>query len=268
MVPRFSQFTQARDAIRYFDDNGFCIFKKTAQLEYLEDIRENISSLISDVLLRNSLVCVEPQNIGFDAGLIYLSRYSDELRKNLYNVLKFIPSVQRFGLTWLDSPVMNELGFVNPMHTSCSLRMDLPGDSRFLIPPHQDLHQTLSYKHIFFITAISDITADMGALRVYPGSHKHGFMEHVQPQWSRYQFIPDNHLQDFTSIQLPCEKGETILLTVNLVHASSPNTSDLVRWSHMSHFEDAIQMPLLHGSNELQIYNDNGLSSNEFKAQL
>ena len=120
-----------------------------------------------------------------------------------------------------------------PIYLAPHIRMDLPNEEKFLIPPHQEIRGTRSPNMIFMITALVDTDKKKGALLVAPGSHKLGPLLPKTNNDIRYQYelMPEQYQSLYPIQQVPLHKYETIVLNMYTVHGSSPNNSLETRWS-------------------------------------
>ncbi|MHA3978946.1 phytanoyl-CoA dioxygenase family protein [Halovulum sp. GXIMD14794] len=76
--------------------------------------------------------------------------------------------------------------------------------------------------------AITDVTEDSAPLKVIPGAHRDGLIEHCG--WVQTG-IPGKLIPEDRAVPLPCKAGSAVLLHPLTPHASLPNTSDRFRWS-------------------------------------
>ncbi|MEV8510695.1 phytanoyl-CoA dioxygenase family protein [Dactylosporangium sp. NPDC051484] len=90
------------------------------------------------------------------------------------------------------------------------------------LEPHQYLHAWI---------ALDDITADMGPLRLWLGSNRHGVFPHDERDFGGFKFISREVVAGFgfdvaTGV---AAAGDAFLLDTALVHASTRNVSDRPR---------------------------------------
>ncbi len=195
---------------------------------------------------------------GFDKGLIELAKHNDDLRRRIYDVTFWLPTLTSVVDTgaWRDLAPLFGVKF--PLMTPPGLRMDLPGDNRFLWPPHQDNKGTRSPTFIVMLGALVDIPVEKGALKVAAGSHKLGSLRPVADPKYRYQTLDPQSYKDYELLPVPLAAGETLIFHTYMIHQSSPNDSDQTRWQIMIKFEDGSNMPFLDGDDTFKEFNIKG----------
>lgn len=93
-------------------------------------------------------------------------------------------------------------------------------------------HQDSAYWRIEPMTlcsiwlALEDATPENGCMRVIPGSHKNGVIEHRRLEDF---MVTDDHIDYSKEIAVPLHKGGVLFFHSLLLHATSPNTSGFSR---------------------------------------
>ena len=247
------------EGYRFFENNGCVIFDNGIEESDVSDIRAQLESVIQQQVSKH-LSRGSPflEANGFDRGLIELADHDETLRKNIYDVVQSLSSVYRFSTNPAFTRIATDLGIKIPIMT-VQLRMDLPGDERFLIPPHQEICGIRSHNLVFMWIPLVDVSNEMGALSVAPGSHQLGPIVPTVSDDNRYQFIPPElYMESHPIGQIPMESGEMVVLGKHVIHGSHPNTTDRPRWACIFRFEDAANMPFLDGDDSLDQFNLKG----------
>lgn len=78
--------------------------------------------------------------------------------------------------------------------------------------------------------SLSDADVEHGCLRVIPGSHRHGLLDHC-PAGPGGLEIPEQVADRSAARPLPTRRGDVILLHMRTMHGSLANVSDEIRWS-------------------------------------
>lgn len=105
-------------------------------------------------------------------------------------------------------------------------------------PAHQDWRSMQgSIDATVIWIALTDITVEMGALEIVPGSHRHGLYDTVEDSW--YQHI--EALSDDQFVPVPVHKGDALFFSSFLVHRSGDNVSSRVRWSTHFRYNNATE---------------------------
>ncbi len=258
-LPRFS-YKEKPAAYRFFNENGCVIFDDALDLRLIDAVKRELQAVIQQQVRKHLDSAAEflPGN-GFDRGLLELAHRNDLLRRRLYDVIQGITALYQFSFTSPFLDIARDLGVEIPILKITQIRMDLPEDGRFLIPPHQEINAIRSPNLIYMITPLVDISDQKGALRVAPGSHKLGPIVPSIEENVDYQFIPEELYRETYPLQaVPMVVGEMLVLNMYTIHGSSPNVTRETRWQSVIRFEDAAQMPYLHGDDSFQKYNLKG----------
>lgn len=143
----------------------------------------------------------------------------------------------------LGGPVIyhHNKGFIKP-----GMKGDTYGG---IFPPHQDypffMHS--NDRMLAAIIYLSDITEDMGPVRVFPGSHKDGPLETVPGQkYLASESYPEDQAEVMTG-----NAGDMIAFNVNTVHMSGANKSPRDRKSwliQVNHPSSKPPVPNIHPS--------------------
>ncbi len=97
-------------------------------------------------------------------------------------------------------------------------------------PPHQDypFFPHYNYNMLAAIVYMTDITEDMGPVKVFPGSHADGPRQTAdgRPYINSDEFPPDD------AVAMTGQAGDIVAFNLNTVHMSGPNKSlmDRVSW--------------------------------------
>lgn len=123
---------------------------------------------------------------------------------------------------------------LNPIH---HVRVKPPARSEadeqasyFNVPWHQDSGVTTEDSDASPILTcwrpLGRASDEMGCMRLIPGVHRDGHLPHVAgPQ------IDPARLPAVEPVPVPCEAGEVVIMTQFVPHHSTPNRSDICRWS-------------------------------------
>lgn len=127
----------------------------------------------------------------------------------------------------LGGPVIlhHDKGFVKPRATG-----DTYGGK---FPPHQDYpffpHE--NYNMLAAIVYLTDITEDMGPVRVFPESHRNGPIEHLRTE-NGTPYLDDAPYPLDEAVAVTGKAGDMVAFNLNTVHISGPNKSnrDRISW--------------------------------------
>lgn len=124
------------------------------------------------------------------------------------------------------------------------VRPKIPGMARGVVPWHQDsgYFGTHCDRHLILTCWIPlvDATVRNGCLEVLPRAHRRGVARHYTDGPNGYLAIDDPDLPDGGApVAAPVPAGGVLLLTNLTPHCSTPNRSDVVRWSIDLRYQDA-----------------------------
>lgn len=113
------------------------------------------------------------------------------------------------------------------------IRPKVPGFDHGVVPWHQDSgYFEAACDQALILTVwmpLVDATPDNGCLYVLPGSHLGPVVTHHREE--RYLAIADELLDLDRAVCVPVRAGGALLLTNRTAHCSTPNATDVVRWS-------------------------------------
>ena len=120
------------------------------------------------------------------------------------------------------------------------LRPKLPGHWHGEVPWHQDsgYFEPVCDDELILTVWVPfvDATVERGCLEVMPGVHKSGVVRHTQlapgEEGRRsYLEILEEDLPGERVVATPVDRGGVVMLTNRTPHRSTPNRSDVIRWS-------------------------------------
>jgi phytanoyl-CoA hydroxylase len=138
--------------------------------------------------------------------------------------------------------------FANPVY---NVRPKVPGVAAGAVPWHQDKSYWPDANANPVITAwipLVDATLENGCLRLIPGTHTRRVIEHRDDTYSgtAYRELSPEHIESRKReiIALPMSAGSVILFNDRLIHSSTPNNSQGVRWSVDLRYQPTDQDPM------------------------
>lgn len=116
-------------------------------------------------------------------------------------------------------------------------------------PMHQDYPFFPHERHsmIAAIVHFDDAPLEKGCLRVIPGSHRHGPIDH-EPAGGWH--LPFEQYPLESAVALPAEAGDVLFFSYLTVHGSGVNTSDEARTTLLIQMRDPADVPLDNTSGE------------------
>ena len=160
-----------------------------------------------------------------------LLQNSGEYRRQLFPLLKGLVSYQRIQAQVFErvsgSDFCKRMGFVRPTITH-GFKADLPGESKYLLPLHQD-YGTPCHRAYRFWIPLQDAAETSGTMRYVAGSHKAGFIEHDDSNPELPQ-VSQDQVGEGTFEVLELAAGSAFVFHPLLLHASVPATQDHIKF--------------------------------------
>jgi hypothetical protein len=175
-----------------------------------------------------------------------------QLISKLYKVARRFPSVKRLAsdpaLVAVSAKLMR-----SELPACChfiNVRIDLPGEEKYLLPPHQDFPYIQdSANGVVWWIPFFDVLPEMGPPAVVPGSHKLGLLkvrefdyESTGRSGGKSFQIADEQLLSKVSYAptVPVHFGQALVFSTLLLHRSQPNLSEIARLSVQVRVGDAL----------------------------
>ena len=120
-----------------------------------------------------------------------------------------------------------------------TLKADLPGETEYSFPMHQDYATTRSRTAWRLWIPLRDANRERGTMRVAVGSHRKGPYRYVGLN-TTYPHIAEDELarHGFELIALDVTAGTGVLFDPRMVHGSVPNRSAITKWVMLLHLQD------------------------------
>ncbi len=136
--------------------------------------------------------------------------------------------------------------FSNPVY---NVRPKVPKVAAGAVPWHQDKSYWPDANSNPVITCwipLVDSTLENGCLHLIPGTHRKRVIAHHQETYSGTGFLalPENEINGRKIVALPMSAGSAIFFNDRLLHSSTPNNSDHVRWSVDLRYQPTDQDPM------------------------
>lgn len=230
------------EQVEFYNSQGYLVLENLLSAEDLAPCRQAMTQKV-DAIAADLLACGKIKdalaNRPFKYRLAELFaglsdqdflKYGRGWRDRLdgYFVLMSNPKI----LDAVESLIGPEL-FSNPVY---NVRPKVPKVAAGAVPWHQDKSYWPDANSNPVITVwipLVDSTPENGCLHIIPGTHKKRVIQHVQETYSGTGFlaIEDEHVKGKKILQLPMKAGSAVLFNDRLLHMSTPNNSDHVRWS-------------------------------------
>jgi hypothetical protein len=230
-----------------FADRGFLHIPGFYDLKAdIEPIQRGIHSIIGALLHSNALRIPYPEFCPetFDEGYQDVLAHDRRLGSLIYDAVKQIPAFIRLVSHTKHEQLFRALrpgSMPGVAHGGYGIRIDNPGETRFMAPWHQDYPAQLrSPDGIVFWSPLIPVTKEMGPVCFCLGSHRDGPRSVMMPKQIRNgtQGAYDLRLVDEQKIiesyfqEAPLSKpGDLIVVDYFTIHASGYNHSKRSRWT-------------------------------------
>lgn len=239
----FADRSSPQDIKSLYAENGFVILKNFLQDSDLEPIRESLFRLINH---QRSLVGLSEISASsrclFDEGILELCERNRECGGAIYRAARTLLEIHQLSVDERIMEVSKNLMQTDFVMCSANkdLRMDFPGEDKYLFPWHQDYPYSLgSSNGLVYWIPLRPVGEFNGSLSVIPGSHKAGLRKvHVlsdEVAQSRAHTIriadEESSVDSKSALRVSMDPGDVLVFSNMLIHKSNPNSSDSIRWT-------------------------------------
>ena len=222
-------------SINYADlqRNGFAKIESLVSASQIAEFEDKISQLAETGLRRKGMVQ------GANEAMSDLLKTGGKYRVRLFTNLKYLKIVQELGETARHR--IEASGFLDWAKVEVPaiwpiLRADPPGETKYLLPYHQDFATQCLNAWRFWIP-LRHANAENGTIEVVPQSHKLGYIEHDFTNLAR-PVIPRSFLDTQDPIVLDVAAGDGIIINPLLFHASVPATKNVMKYVLLTQVHD------------------------------
>lgn len=119
-----------------------------------------------------------------------------------------------------------------------------PPERGSAFPMHQDAPYFPHEKHTMMagIIHLSDADEEMGCVRVYPGSHKRGLLQHIE---NKSHYLDPNEWPIDKATPCPAQRGDVLFFNYLTVHGSGVNASPRTRKTVLVQVRDPDDRPTM-----------------------
>jgi hypothetical protein len=191
---------------------------------------------------------VAPENV--PAMLPEIAAKDRTLVARLYKISRRFLSVKRMAVDpWL-ADVSKQLMHA-PLASSChfvNIRIDLPGEEKYLLPPHQDFPYIQgSLNAVTWWIPFLDTSLEMGPPSWIEGSQKLGvqkvkyndYESTGQSGGRSFELCEQERFKDEDYTHAAVMRGKCLVFHTLLIHRSEPNQTDKARINLQVRFDDA-----------------------------
>ncbi len=245
--------------LEQYDADGYVVLDRLLSGDDLECVRQAMTEKVDAIaaeLLRDGLISDPIEHRPFKYRLAELFAGLDEQhflkygrswrdRRAGYFTLMSDPRI----LDAVQSLIGPEI-FANPVY---NVRPKVPKVAAGAVPWHQDKSYWPDANSNPVITVwipLVDSTHENGCLHLIPGTHRTRVIDYHKEQTTRTSYLEtdlavvEREAKNRPIIALPVSAGSAILFNDRLLHSSTPNNSDHVRWSVDLRYQPTDQDPM------------------------
>lgn len=218
------------------DEQGYAVLPGLLSAEIVARFERDITALGRTLCQRRGI------ETGAEEEIAALLRAAGERRAELFDFIKRL-----FVLTELASDLgraMEQAALLRHSRIAipaiwATLRADLPGETTYTFPLHQDYATTRCATAWRMWIPFRNVDSFYGSMRVVPGSHRRGPYRYVVENTS-YPHIEAETIRalGMAAVDLRMAAGDAVLFDPRLVHGSIANRSARSKWVLLLHIQD------------------------------
>ena len=230
----------SQQTISDYREHGYVVLKEAINPSIIAAIKDEIQSIFMPLIQRHQITLAGSD---FDSALVELFRRdmvgflgaarATQLSPKLHNLGSgemMIGLVKKFGLT---QPVIA----VRPVVHIVSDELQVP-DGYHRTPAHQDWRSVQgSVDALVVWLPLVKVTAEFGALEVWPGSHRRGLLETRPDPFGNV--VVDSQLEGCEFIPVSVDPGDAVAFSMFTVHRTGKEQSPGIRWAISLRYNNA-----------------------------
>ena len=190
---------------------------------------------------------VKPDDL--PAQLPIIAAQNRTLVARLYKISRRFPAAKRLASDrWLAEVAAQLMGA--PLVSCChfvNIRIDLPGEEKYLLPPHQDFPYIQgSLNGVTWWIPFADTPVSVGPPSFILNSHKEGLLKVREIDYGStggsggrsFELAELSRFENATYVHEAVNAGEGLVFNTLLLHRSEPNHSNLARINIQVRFDD------------------------------
>ena len=232
-------------------NKGYTIVKNYFRINQINLIKKDffiLSKKLFDYHVKDKRVNFKIKKDGFDSYINYCYK-KNNFNSRFYEVVKKLPSFLNLIFSKKNFSLLNNIdknakwGMLNK---AFGFRFDYPRNNIFTTQLHQDYTSNLGSSSGFvFISSLSKISKNDGAIKVYPGTHKLGLQKikmskNIKLRKTRRVLLADEKeiKKKFKFNYVFMNPGDLLIIDFLTLHESSQNKSKRTRITFISRYID------------------------------
>lgn len=244
--------------------------KKINQKKAINEIREKGYYIIEDFLSKNELNKVKetilevlhyihPKKIkNLQKKYYQVKKFNKKLKSSFYDIIRYdLEILKILHNKEITNLVKNYFKIKSVFSANPQVTIHDDKNERLLLP-HQEI-ANFSKDFLLMSFPIFDTNKLTGGLRVYEGSHKNGYFDHVQSKKIKSAFVPNTITRNFKKKDLSIKARSAVIWHSALIHASyATEKNNSVRINIVERYNPLKYIPALRNPNlklKLPYYN-------------
>jgi ectoine hydroxylase-related dioxygenase (phytanoyl-CoA dioxygenase family) len=235
------------DLCGQFESQGFLVLPEAIEQSQIEGLFLDVNCLLREAL--KSIDMPPLQSAGIDENYLLLKKLSPEIKSHAYDLITYLNSLHILARSGHIMDVIMKLSTSSVLVDGVQIRIDDQTDDR-LLPLHQEVYGQISYDCLNLWVPFVPVTPATGSLRILPGSHKLGALQHqFFGEFNNAHGLVEGQVDESKIITPSLGPGDAILFHPFLVHGSSSNQSGLIRWTMVARYNPVRRIPYLENIN-------------------
>lgn len=226
------------DVASLLERDGFVLMPGLAGSDQRERFEREVGA-ISASLARNA-----GSGAGGDAGLIEVFRRGGDFRSVVYSMLQGLRSLRRITAEAVqrleEAGLLQQRGIAEPSVLT-NLRVDLPRETDFALPMHQDYAGMRSPNAIRVWLPLRPVGPDTGSMTVIRESHLSGPLEHNRDDPKKPVVLPSAY-DESQAVPIEAAAGTGVVFDMLLLHESILNMSDSIKFVLVITIQDMLTL--------------------------
>ena len=243
----------SKETLKLFNEKGYLIFDFIDK-DKLNEVRKDLYLMVLDCLklnypkfIKKNKKKITTKSFVLNEGLIYLEKKNHKFLANIYDVIARTTS---FLNLICDKKIVQVINFLlnrnknsNLYINSNSIRMDMPNDKRFYYGWHRDNNTNIKGSDFLqlWMPIISNITSEIGGLRILEGSHLANLKTSETNNEKKLQKMKTAMRTNYDAIVygkenfkeklITLDLGQCVIFKNSLTHKGGLNKSKKVRYA-------------------------------------
>jgi len=243
----------SKETLKLFNEKGYLIFDFIDK-DKLNEVRKDLYLMVLDCLKLNypkfkkkNKKKITAKSFVLNEGLIYLEKKNHKFLANIYDVIarttSFLNLICDKKIVQVINFLLNRNKSSNLYINSNSIRMDMPNDKRFYYGWHRDNNTNIKGSDFLqlWMPIISNITSEIGGLRILEGSHLANLKTSETNNEKKLQKMKTAMRTNYDAIVygkenfkeklITLDLGQCVIFKNSLTHKGGLNKSKKVRYA-------------------------------------